>query len=346
MMARPAALSDPPPDFRRPLLRWYRKHGRDLPWRHSRDPYAILVSEFMLQQTQVATVIPYYIEWLHRFPDFTALAAAPESDVLHAWQGLGYYARARNLHATAKAVVQDHGGAFPRDPVIAHQLPGLGNYTANAVATFAFDQPVPIVEANIARVLSRQLDLRLPIDTTPGRAALWKAAAELVPDDDAGVFNSALMDLGAMVCVARQPKCRVCPVRASCRAKEPSTLPLKKPRQPLKLLTEDHAFAFRDEQLLLEQSADRWRGMWMLPRLTSRDANSIPLYSAQFPFTHHRITLAVFEHPVPPRSTHQWFPAKMIESVPMPSPHRRAVDALLSGVRRWTLDVERSTFAP
>src|ERR1043166_2728102 len=134
--------------FRGPLLRWYRRHGRDLPWRRTRDPYAILVSEFMLQQTQVAIVIPYYNEWLRRFPDFTALARASENDVLRAWQGLGYYARARNLRATAKTVMDRHRGRLPRTVEQMQQLPGLGKYTARAVATFAFNQSVPIVEAN------------------------------------------------------------------------------------------------------------------------------------------------------------------------------------------------------
>src|SRR5881227_1711973 len=141
--------------FRRFLFDWYRRYGRDLPWRGTRDPYAILVSEFMLQQTQVSTVIPYYNEWLYRFPDFAALARASENDVLHAWQGLGYYARARNLRATALALSEKHRGIFPRDVQSIRELPGIGRYTANAVATFAFDRSVPIVEANITRLLSR-----------------------------------------------------------------------------------------------------------------------------------------------------------------------------------------------
>ena len=142
-------------EFRSALNYWYRKNGRDLPWRRTRDPYAVLVSEFMLQQTQVATVMPYYKKWLQRFPNFAALAHASEAEVLHAWQGLGYYARARNLHATAKLVVDRHRGRFPRSIEQIVQLPGVGKYTAHAIATFAFDQSVPIVEANTSRVLSR-----------------------------------------------------------------------------------------------------------------------------------------------------------------------------------------------
>src|SRR5215216_5755472 len=134
--------------FRRRLLSWYRRHGRDLPWRRTRDPYAIVVSEFMLQQTQVAAVIPYYYKWLRRFPDFDSLARASENEVLRVWQGLGYYSRARNLHATAKTVVDQHNGKFPREVEQMRQLPGIGKYTAHAVASFAFEQSTPIVEAN------------------------------------------------------------------------------------------------------------------------------------------------------------------------------------------------------
>ena len=163
--------------FRRSLLKWFRRHGRDLPWRHTRDPYTILVSEFMLQQTQVATVMPYYQEWLHRFPDFGSLARASENDILRAWQGLGYYARARNLHATARAIVERHRGRFPRSLEQMQQLPGIGKYTAHAVASFAFNQSVPIVEANTVRVLTRLFDFRESIDSSSGRETLWQYAA-------------------------------------------------------------------------------------------------------------------------------------------------------------------------
>ena len=192
-----------PASFRRRLLAWYRKHGRDLPWRRTTDPYAILVSELMLQQTQVATVIPYYQMWLRRFPDFSSLAVASEQEVLHAWQGLGYYTRARNLRAAAQTIMNKHGGRFPRSLSAIHDLPGVGRYTANAVATFAFNRTVPIVEANIARLLARLVDLQIPVDSTPGRDALWRCATELLPSRSAGLYNSALMDLGALVCSSR-----------------------------------------------------------------------------------------------------------------------------------------------
>jgi A/G-specific adenine glycosylase len=316
--------------FRRALLKWYREHGRDLPWRRSRDPYAILVSEFMLQQTQVATVIPYYHEWLRRFPDFSSLALATESEVLHAWQGLGYYARARNLHATAKVVMQEHGGVFPIEPEKMRALPGLGRYTANAVATFAFDQSVPIVEANIARVLARLFDMRLPIDSSAGANKIWDLATSLLPKQNASGFNSALMDLGALVCVARQPKCEICPARGMCAAEHPAELPNKRQRAAIKLLTEHHAFTFDRGRLLLEQSQERWRGMWILPRLTSDPGDGAPLYSAEFPFTNHRVTLAVYRRTRPRTSPHRWFSLDSLDSIPLPSPHRRAVTQLIA----------------
>ncbi len=206
------------------LTNWYHKHGRVLPWRQTRDPYAILVSEVMLQQTQVATVIPYYNEWLRRFPDFAVLARASESDVLHTWQGLGYYARARNLRAVAKTVQNRRGGNFPRGVAAMRGLPGVGRYTANAVATFAFNQPVPIVETNIARVLARLFNLHNPIDRPAGREALWRHASILLPRYSARIYNSALVDLGALVCLPCQPECGICPVKKFCRAKNPESL--------------------------------------------------------------------------------------------------------------------------
>src|SRR6476661_10144647 len=184
-----SSVAFPKAEFRRALTTWYHKHGRDLPWRRTRNPYAILVSEFMLQQTQVATVIPYYNEWLRRFPDFASLARASENDVLRAWQGLGYYARARNLHATAQAVMSRYGGSFPRKIEQIRQLPGIGKYTAHAVASFAFAQSVPIVEANTGRVLARLFDLRDSIDSDPGRRMLWQYAASLLPKSNAATFN-------------------------------------------------------------------------------------------------------------------------------------------------------------
>jgi A/G-specific adenine glycosylase len=315
--------------FRRSLVHWFRRHGRDLPWRATRDPYAILVSEFMLQQTQVATVIPYYHLWLRRFPNFASLASASENDVLHAWQGLGYYNRARNIHATARIVRDWYRGILPVDIAAIRRLPGVGRYTANAVASFAWNQPVPIVEANSSRVLARLFDVRVPIESAPGREKLWEKAAQLVPKRDAGRFNSALIDLGALVCSLDKPKCNICPVKKFCRAKNPEALPIKKSKPRTKRLIERHAFVVSKGRILLEQSSARWRGMWTLPRIGTR-ASGQALYRSTFPFTHHRIAFSVYRRATPNRiaPAQQWF--ESIDHIAMPSPHRRAAQTLLS----------------
>jgi A/G-specific adenine glycosylase len=288
----------------------------------------------MLQQTQVATVIPYYHKWLRTFPDFNSLARASENEVLRAWQGLGYYARARNLQATAKTVMDRHGGKFPQDTDQMRQLSGIGKYTAHAVASFAFNQSVPIVEANTGRVLARLFNLRESIDSNLGRRTLWQHAASLLPKSDAATFNSALLDLGALICVARRPKCDICPVKAFCRAKNPAALPVKNSRPQTKRLIETHALIVRRGRILLEQSRHRWRGMWILPPLEPDCLEQPrfqrpPVYKSVFPFTHHRVTLSVYRRPAPKRiaSGQQWFGS--IEEVPMPSPHRRAAQSLI-----------------
>ena len=293
----------------------------------------------MLQQTQVATVRPYYNEWFCRFPDFSALARASESDVLHAWQGLGYYARARNLHATAKTIVDQYGCRFPKSIEQIRQLPGIGKYTAHAVAAFAFDQSVPIVEANTARVLARIFNLQIPIDKTAGREVLWNRATQLVPKRGAARFNSALVDLGALVCLPRKPRCRICPVRKFCRATNPEILPVRKTRPRTKLLRESHAFVVSRNKILLERSDGRWRRMWILPPLKTRtcperqpngSAINGPIYRSIFPFTHHQVVLNVYRRR--PRKTHKlqrWIKIASLGSVPVPSPHRRAITYLL-----------------
>jgi A/G-specific adenine glycosylase len=312
-------------------LQWYRENGRDLPWRHTRDPYAILVSEFMLQQTQVAAVIPYYRKWLFRFPDFQSLAAAPEMEVLHAWQGLGYYSRARNLHATAKIISADFEGQCPQTAAELVALPGIGRYTAHAILTFAFNRPVAIVEANIGRLFARLFNISAPLASTEGRNAVWNHAAALVPARAAGAFNSALMDLGATVCVARLPKCGFCPVKKSCRSTDPLNRPVTQPRPKRKRLSERHAFTLKRKRILLQQCHQRWRGMWMLPTISSPEYK-LPLHVSKFPFTHHEVTLQVFANRPGRIETpaQRWFPLRQLDSIPIPSPHRRAIDALLS----------------
>jgi A/G-specific adenine glycosylase len=317
--------------FRCFLRHWYFRQSRDLPWRRTSDPYAIFVSEVMLQQTQVSAVIPYYERWLRRFPNIEKLALASESEVLLAWQGLGYYSRARNLHAAAKILRNKYRGVFPRCPEELAKLPGAGRYTANAIATFAFNRSVPVVETNISRLLARIANLQRPIDNSAGRSELWKIAAQLVPRNGARIHNSALMDLGATVCVAGIPKCTSCPVRKLCRAKDPATLPLKQLRRPEKRVTEFHSFNYARGRVLLEQSRGRWRGLWMLPSLEAKPIGQSPLHMSEFPFTHHRITLAVFagSYRRDTGNSKRWFYVRDLLAIPIPSPHRRALTQLL-----------------
>jgi A/G-specific adenine glycosylase len=294
----------------------------------------------MLQQTQVATVIPYYKTWLRRFPNFPALACASANDVLRVWQGLGYYTRARNLHAAAKSIQDRHDGKFPGRIAEMRKLPGVGKYTAHAIASFAFDQSLAIVEANTARVLARLFNLQIPIDQAAGRQALWDHATSLMPKTSGRDYNSALIDLGALICLPR-PKCAICPVKRFCRATKPESLPKKKPRRRMKHLIENYGFIFWRNKILLQQADRRWCGMWILPPLTldgSQPSSSPrrPIYKSVFPFTHHRVTLRAFrQNPGNiDNRLRRWFPIHIVDSIPIPSPHRRAIRDLLVRRRR------------
>ncbi len=257
--------------FRRKLLAWFDRAKRDLPWRASRDPYRIWVSEVMLQQTTVAAVIPFYERFLKSFPTVQALAAADERAVLHHWQGLGYYRRARHLHAAARQLVAEHGGELPDDPAVWAELPGVGRYILGAVLSQAFDRRLPIVEANTLRVLSRLFGSRLDPREGEGKAWVWRAAAEVLPRRRVGDFNQAMMELGALVCTPVAPKCEVCPVRRHCEAYRlglQAVIP--PPTKRLELTTEIHtAHLIRREGrvLLCQRPASAGRGamLWEFP---------------------------------------------------------------------------------
>jgi A/G-specific adenine glycosylase len=216
--------------LRAALLSWYRANRRDLPWRRSRDPYAIWISETMLQQTRVETVIPYYERFLERFPTVELLADADEDDVFSAWAGLGYYSRARNLHRAAKQVTNEHGGELPQDADGLRALPGIGRYTAGALASIAFDAPEPIVDGNVVRVLTRLHGIRDDTAKKPVMDRLWQEAELLARGESPGDLNQALMELGALVCVPRAPRCLACPLLRSCDARargDAEILPVK-----------------------------------------------------------------------------------------------------------------------
>jgi A/G-specific adenine glycosylase len=202
--------------FRRRLMAWYRRKGRKLPWRGTRDPYRVLVSEVMLQQTQVDRVKEYYRRFLREYPTFDDLAAASEPAVRESWQGLGYYARARNLHSAARIVVAEHGGKLPATSQVIRQLPGIGRYTAGAVLSIAYGQAEPILDTNAARVLQRVFAVRVRGGKSTLHRRLWDVAERITPARGAGDFNQAIMDLGAMICRSRNPDCAACPVRNDC----------------------------------------------------------------------------------------------------------------------------------
>jgi A/G-specific adenine glycosylase len=217
---RRRALSSRGAAFRRRLLRWYTRHQRTLPWRGIGDPYKVLVSEIMLQQTQVSRVTEFYDRFLQRYPTLEDLAAAPADHVRDSWEGLGYYARARNLHATARQVVRHHDGAFPSDPEALRALPGIGRYTAGAVASFAFGKNVAAVDTNAERVLGRVFGVRGPKKSAGRAKRLWAIAESLVVSGRSSDLNQALMDLGATICTARSPRCAGCPVGPVCRGRK------------------------------------------------------------------------------------------------------------------------------
>ncbi len=260
-------------DFRAALLTWYGKHRRDLPWRHTRDPYRIWLSEIMLQQTRVAAVIEHYNRFLKRFPTVKKLAAAREASVLAQWSGLGYYRRARNLHAAAKVVVREHAGKFPRPssrrawfPQTAAELrtlPGIGRYTAAAIASIAFGEPVAVVDGNVERVISRLRGAGASGERT------WAIAEELLSRERPGDFNQAMMELGATVCVPGEPNCAGCPVRKFCRTQGWHRAVGKKARQVKREIA--YALDYRMDRVLLNQRSVKeslMPGMWELPQVT------------------------------------------------------------------------------
>ncbi len=281
--ARPQTLPEPAGDapdldpawrerIRSRLVDWYGHAHRRLPWRVDRDPYRILVSETMLVQTTVAAVVPYFERFLARFPTVRDLAGADEADVVKAWEGLGYYRRARQLHAAAQAVVRDHGGTIPDDPDALRALPGVGRYIAGAILSFAFGRPAPIVEANTQRVLARWLDWEDDLRSTRSQARLWQAAGRIVPEDDPATFNQAFMELGALVCVPRGPMCLTCPVANECLARQrgrQDAIPIVTPKAP-PLEVSEACVAVRDEGRILvvkRGPGTLWEGFWELPTI-------------------------------------------------------------------------------
>ncbi len=252
------------------LLAWFDAGHRDMPWRRTSDPYRILVAEYLLQRTRVVSGTPYYERFLERFPDVASLAAAPEEDVLRAWEGLGFYRRARNLHAAAKAIVRDHGGRVPSDAATLATLPGIGAYTAGAVASIAFGEAVPAVDGNVTRVLSRVYRIESDVTRPVGRREIDNVARTLVPVERPGAFNQALMELGATVCLPRTPACGACPLQGICLAFGAglqTSLPRKVRKRPPTAVHVAFAYVQARDRTLLVRRPDGalLGGLWSLP---------------------------------------------------------------------------------
>ncbi len=253
------------------LLSWFETARRDLPWRRSRDPYAIWISEVMLQQTTVAAVVPYFQRFLHTFPTLRDLAAAPEQEVLRLWEGLGYYRRAHDLHRAAQQLAASHGAILPDDPDVLRELPGMGRYTVGAVLSQAFDRRLPILEANSLRVLCRLFGRRDDPRRGPAQRWLWSVAEHLLPVKRVGDFNQALMELGAVLCTVTAPRCTRCPLTSNCVARRlglQEEIPAKGPPTAITEVREAAAVIRRGADVLLVQrpeSAKRWANLWEVP---------------------------------------------------------------------------------
>lgn len=268
-------------ELRRALLQWFAEHRRDLPWRKDNEnPYAVWVAEVMLQQTQVATVIPYYERFMQRFPTVDALAEAPQEEVLKHWEGLGYYSRARNLQEAAKQIVREHGGSLPFETDALQQLPGVGAYTAGAIASIAFGQAVPVVDGNVSRVLARLFWLKGDMKRASAQTILWNLARQLVDPQNPGDFNQALMELGSTVCTPAAPECGQCPIAHLCAALqrgEPTAVPEPSPGKPSRAVTDVSAIVLNKDEVLVCKRPPQglWGGLWEFPRATRQGKESL-----------------------------------------------------------------------
>jgi A/G-specific adenine glycosylase len=355
----PAMLGNPR-NFSSALLVWYDRHQRHLPWRAPTgsavkiDPYHVLVSEAMLQQTQVVTALPYFERFIARFPTLTDLAAADEQDVLRLWQGLGYYARARNLRAAAQRVVAEYGGKIPANYAALQNLPGIGRYTAGAVGSIAFDLRVPLLDANVARVLCRIDRIETDLKSTATVKLLWKRAEEILPTNRVGDFNTALMELGALVCTPRSPKCLICPVNAHCQAAAAGIqekIPAPRPAKELPLLRRWIICINDGEKYLFEQrpAKGRWAGMWQFVTIEAEKAmitakivkaatgcsvkNLKRIGEVTHGLTHRRYEFEVFAASCKtraPAGLRKWLKLDEVNAYPLPAPHVKALRLLKS----------------
>jgi A/G-specific adenine glycosylase len=307
-------------ELRKRLLVWFDRHKRDLPWRRDRDPYRVWLSEIMLQQTRVAAVVDHYERLLRRFPSIEKLARAREASVLAAWSGLGYYRRARMMHAAAKKVVAD--GSFPVTAAELRELPGIGRYTAAAIASIAFDEPVAVVDGNVERVLQRLLGKRIAGE------ALWGAAQEMLSPERPGDFNQAMMELGATVCLPRQPKCSVCPVSGMCATRGESPIRALAARQKKREI--NYALDRRNGSVFLVKrpvTASLMPGMWELPEIATAKAKAQPCLTLRHSITVTDYRVGVMERVAPGEVAGRWVVESRISKLPLTGLARKILRA-------------------
>ncbi|MHB8215820.1 MAG: A/G-specific adenine glycosylase [Candidatus Sulfotelmatobacter sp.] len=308
--------------LRKELLGWYDAHARDLPWRASRDPYRVWLSEIMLQQTRVAAVIAHYHEFLHRFPTVKKLATARETSVLAAWSGLGYYRRARMMHAAAKVIVREHGGKFPSTAEALLALPGVGRYTAAAIASIAFDQPTAVVDGNVERVLQRVFGRHV------GGEELWTAANYLLDAKRPGDFNQAMMELGAMVCTPRAPACLTCPVIKVCATRGELAAATKPVPQKKKDI--DYILDCRNKEVLLVQRARDvalMPGMWELPEAAGMNSTGNPQITLRHSITITDYTVRVWHAATSSLAGGKWTPVGRLKRIALTGLARKILRA-------------------
>ena len=333
--------------FSQPLLNWYDQHGRkDLPWQDPRSDYYVWLSEIMLQQTQVKTVIPYFNRFISSFPNITSLAKAKEDDVLAHWSGLGYYSRARHLHKTAQIISSEYEGVFPKELKLLIQLPGIGPSTAAAIASLAYEEPTAILDGNVKRVLSRYFLVKGLPQQSAIHQQLWELANACMPTTRCGDYTQAIMDLGATCCTLKNPQCTSCPVQATCRAKEQDEVlnyPQKKPKKTL--ITKHQQFLLvhtKEPLIFLEKRPPTglWGGLWCLPSLDvdlcpkaylanmyQLEANETKeLFSMRHSFTHFHLQIHALSIEASPllntlgESTQGWFSANDMASLGLAKP--------------------------
>lgn len=320
--------------FRSALGRWFSKHGKDYPWRRTRDAYEILVSEVMLQQTQIATVLGkgYFTRFLERFPNVGSLAGAEDDALLKAWEGLGYYRRVRMLRETARAVMARYGGVFPQEVEELLALPGIGRYTAGALRAFAFRKPAVLVDGNVARVLARLMDFSEATDGGKGLKQIWEWAEALADPKHPARHHAALMELGQTLCRPGVPDCLACPVSAYCRTRVPVTLPVKSRKAGITELTE-HVLWLRDAEgriLMHREAGKRRTGLWKLPVRDEAAVSLLPVIAEQrYTITRYRVTMRVHEGGQP-MDGDVWMTAEEIAALAMAAPFRKVAERLLA----------------